>query len=449
MSFPESPSAPTVRTPARPYVEDAGLAHVPGEVFISYKREDELRAARLVRALEHHGLVVWWDRGVSAGENWRARIQAHLEKASTVVVCWSRHTQGVEGRFVQADAEAALVQGKLLPVQLDDTPLPPHWIPPGDGMVGAVAAVDLGHWGRGWVSGPLLGASSGRLGAPFDDPFLLDLIALLRARRDERPLPAPRGRRLRLQRRLAWGGAAGLSLGAVLGLQAGLAEGAGAWPQRACGAELAWAQPTLSDTCAALGLGDRPTAAERLAWSSRPRSATPGGTPQSCEWLRNFVQLYPQGHYRATAQALLDQRQVDEQPQWTAVERPLTLASWPAASGSDRAEAEQAARAAAQTQADQACAALVAQAGAASAPALLRMRQARLVEAGASAAEPAGSAVAHPAAEAGSAAGDPVSAWQCERQSTRRGKVSWSCRLDAHTVCEVEQGAVIRTERCE
>ena len=34
------------------------------EVFISYKREDEPRVGRLVRALEDAGFSVWWDRGL-------------------------------------------------------------------------------------------------------------------------------------------------------------------------------------------------------------------------------------------------------------------------------------------------------------------------------------------------------------------------------------------------
>ena len=42
------------------------------EIFVSYKREDEPRVGRLVRALEDAGFSVWWDRGLGGGESWRA-----------------------------------------------------------------------------------------------------------------------------------------------------------------------------------------------------------------------------------------------------------------------------------------------------------------------------------------------------------------------------------------
>jgi len=44
------------------------------DVFVSYKREDEVRVAPLVHALEAAGLDVWWDRGLPGGESWRANI---------------------------------------------------------------------------------------------------------------------------------------------------------------------------------------------------------------------------------------------------------------------------------------------------------------------------------------------------------------------------------------
>jgi len=37
-------------------------------VFVSYKREDEPRVGRLVRALEDAGFSVWWNRGLGGGE---------------------------------------------------------------------------------------------------------------------------------------------------------------------------------------------------------------------------------------------------------------------------------------------------------------------------------------------------------------------------------------------
>lgn len=45
------------------------------DIFLSYKREDEARVARLVQALEGAGLSLWWDRGLPGSEEWRANIE--------------------------------------------------------------------------------------------------------------------------------------------------------------------------------------------------------------------------------------------------------------------------------------------------------------------------------------------------------------------------------------
>ena len=77
------------------------------EVFVSYKREDEPRVGRLVRALEDAGFSVWWDRGLGGGESWRAQIQTALDAAKCVLVVWtqidraralSRHPEPTERR---------------------------------------------------------------------------------------------------------------------------------------------------------------------------------------------------------------------------------------------------------------------------------------------------------------------------------------------------------------
>jgi TIR domain len=52
------------------------------KIFVSYKREDEVRVGRLVRALEEAPLPVWWDRNLPSGENWRSQIQDGLNNAN-------------------------------------------------------------------------------------------------------------------------------------------------------------------------------------------------------------------------------------------------------------------------------------------------------------------------------------------------------------------------------
>jgi hypothetical protein len=52
------------------------------DAFISYSRRDR-RAAELVSArLEREGCTTWWDKSVTAGEDWSASIRRELEAGS-------------------------------------------------------------------------------------------------------------------------------------------------------------------------------------------------------------------------------------------------------------------------------------------------------------------------------------------------------------------------------
>lgn len=55
-------------------------------------------------------------------------------------------------------------------------------------------------------------------------------------------------------------------------------------------------QPTISDVCGFIGLGDRPRRAERTAWEQRPQG--------SCEALRLHIQRFPDGKLVPQASAL-------------------------------------------------------------------------------------------------------------------------------------------------
>src|SRR3954469_17397423 len=88
-------------------------------VFVSYKREDEVRAGRLARALEAEGLTVWWDRGLPGGESWHRNIEEKLTTAGCVVVVWSSHSAGAEGGYVREEARRGLARNILVPVLID------------------------------------------------------------------------------------------------------------------------------------------------------------------------------------------------------------------------------------------------------------------------------------------------------------------------------------------
>lgn len=76
-------------------------------------------------------------------------------------------------------------------------------------------------------------------------------------------------------------------------------------------------QPQVSDLCGTLGLGDRPTSKERLAWEARP--------PGDCAALRAHIARFPEGAYRQQAADLLTARRPNPVETWVPAERRLTL----------------------------------------------------------------------------------------------------------------------------
>jgi len=235
-------------------------------VLVSYKREDELRVARLIRALQQHGLIIWWDQGLPGGEEWRQNIHQALEKAGCVVVVWTEASVGPGGEFVRDEASRAKARGVLVPVRLDRVKAPLGF--------GELQAFDLTHW----KSNP-------------NDPFLLDLVAACKAKLAGQPVPPAKAPIQRLMRRTRSGAGAGALLAAGIVFATNLfhvQNGVCALPV---------GQPGLSDACGAVGLGGAPTRDERIAWQARPAG--------SCEALRTHIARFPSGAYRALAADLL------------------------------------------------------------------------------------------------------------------------------------------------
>ncbi len=92
------------------------------DVFISYSRADEAKAAALVAAVEQDGRSLWWDRRLAAGGDYADVIEREIAAASSVVVAWS--TNARDSLWVRAEANEALDQGKLVQINLDGAKLP-------------------------------------------------------------------------------------------------------------------------------------------------------------------------------------------------------------------------------------------------------------------------------------------------------------------------------------
>jgi len=106
------------------------------DIFLSYAREDGVFARALADALEEHGLSVFIDRDIPAGEDFARFIEARLDEAGCAVVIWSRAS--VESSWVFAEAMKARERHALVPVFAEAAP-PPF-------PLQMLQAIDLSRW---------------------------------------------------------------------------------------------------------------------------------------------------------------------------------------------------------------------------------------------------------------------------------------------------------------
>ena len=257
--------------------------------YVAYKREDEVRVARLVEALRLQGLDVWFDAVLPGGEDWRRQLAERLQPAGCVLVVWSALSVDMErGGWVQEEAQHGQSRNILVPVKIDRVAPPLGF--------GRTQAIDLSHW-RGDLK----------------DPYFLDLVAAIEAKLAGRPAPPSRGSANRLWRRVVY---TGLSTAGAAALWAMLFNTFGA-AEKVCTFE--GLQPGLSDICGSLHVGNRPSHDERLAWESRK--------PGDCEALATHIRRFPYGAYAQVASNLLAAKKVRVVDDWARGERRLPLAA--------------------------------------------------------------------------------------------------------------------------
>lgn len=112
------------------------------DLFISYAREDRECTERLARVLESHGWSVWWDRRIQVGRSFSEVIEQELAEARCLIVLWSQHS--VKSDWVQAEAAEAQRRRILVPVRIEDVPLPFEFR--------RLHSADLFDWRRGFDS---------------------------------------------------------------------------------------------------------------------------------------------------------------------------------------------------------------------------------------------------------------------------------------------------------
>jgi TIR domain len=100
---------------------DLASAQNMADVFISYARADREIASRLADEYKANGVSVWYDAGVSAGDNFRSEILKQLTTARKVVVIWTQNSIG--SPWVLSEAQRALDSEKLVPVRASSLPI--------------------------------------------------------------------------------------------------------------------------------------------------------------------------------------------------------------------------------------------------------------------------------------------------------------------------------------
>jgi hypothetical protein len=92
------------------------------DIFISYRRTDQVLAVMLAQRIRLLGFTVWFDESLTAGQNFNSEINARLEKAKLVLVLWT--PASIKSDWVRAEAQFALREGKLLGLTQSGTRVP-------------------------------------------------------------------------------------------------------------------------------------------------------------------------------------------------------------------------------------------------------------------------------------------------------------------------------------
>lgn len=106
------------------------------DIFLSYNREDQVRARLFAQAFEAQGLTVWWDTALRSGEAYDEVTEAALRAAKAVVVLWS--PRSVVSRWVRAEATIADRCKTLVPVMIEPCERPI--------MFELTQTAELSHW---------------------------------------------------------------------------------------------------------------------------------------------------------------------------------------------------------------------------------------------------------------------------------------------------------------
>jgi TolB-like protein/Tfp pilus assembly protein PilF len=116
---------------------DKSLSVAPiATLFVSYARDDRVRAQRLIAVLEKQGYELWWDAKLEGGAAFADSISSALKSADVVLVLWS--ASSVISDWVRDEATIGRDRKRLVPIGLDASEPPLGF--------GQYHAIDLTHW---------------------------------------------------------------------------------------------------------------------------------------------------------------------------------------------------------------------------------------------------------------------------------------------------------------
>ena len=159
------------------------------------------------------------------------------------------------------------------------------------------------------IASTLAGAKALAQHRPVDIEAAKAMLAKLAEERRAGPAAVEVQAVARSVRRLTIGALTTLAIGGLLAF----AFNFGSLQNNICA--MSFAYPGLSDACGSLGLGERPSREERLAWAALP--------PGKCEPLRSFVSRFPDGAYRSQAADLIAAATRSTIESWQPTERKL------------------------------------------------------------------------------------------------------------------------------
>ena len=121
-------------------------------IFLSYARADSRFVTLISEFLAPLPIPVFLDtKNITPGQKWAQRIVDEVEKATHVYVFWSRHAAA--SNWVRAELNLALKGEKVVvPVLIDDTPMPRTLSLRMAIDVRYVAGVNQGQFDRGYSS---------------------------------------------------------------------------------------------------------------------------------------------------------------------------------------------------------------------------------------------------------------------------------------------------------